>query len=230
MPGSFALLDVITPYVLGSAAIVQPLHELISALFVQDLETSFDDEGVVVSGMARFSANLTANPPRFTPPASISFGGTVNVDHRTARHDGAWWDFPDIAVQFWLTAPRASSPAVDTVTGGTGGVPTPQIANTAVAAVVAGLGQGVPNVGQPARDAPSTVFHLDLLVDAATLHLPFLTGAKLGPAGMLAEDPDHPEVKVALPKIKLSFEQTAGACYPEGEYDADDPILPSVVH
>jgi len=64
---------------------------------VQDLETSFDDEGVVVSGMARFSANLTANPPRFTPPASISFGGTVNVDHRTARHDGAWWDFPDIA-------------------------------------------------------------------------------------------------------------------------------------
>ena len=96
--------------------------------------------------------------------------------------------------------------------------------------IVAGLGQGVPNVGQPARDAPSTVFHLDLLVDAATLHLPFLTGAKLGPAGMLAEDPDHPEVKVALPKIKLSFEQTAGACYPEGEYDADDPILPSVVH
>jgi len=97
VPGSFALLDVITPYVLGSAAIAQPLHELISALFVQDLETSFDDEGVVVSGMARFSANLTANPPRFTPPASISFGGTVNVDHRTARHDGAWWDFPDIA-------------------------------------------------------------------------------------------------------------------------------------
>ena len=46
MPGSFALLDVITPYVLGSAAIAQPLHELISALFVQDLETSFDDEAV----------------------------------------------------------------------------------------------------------------------------------------------------------------------------------------
>ena len=149
---------------------------------------------------------------------------------RYARIARAWWDFPDIAIQFRLTSPRASSPAVDTVTGGTGGVPTPQIANTAVAAVVAGLGQGVPNVGQPARDAPSTVFHLDLLVDGATLHLPFLTGAKLGPAGMLAEDPDHPEVKVALPKIKLSFEQTAGACYPEGEYDADDPILPSVVH
>jgi len=208
--GSLALLDVVAPHVLGAAAIGEPLHELISALFVQDVETSFDDAGVVVSGMARFSADLTANPPRFTPPASISFGGTVNVNHRTARHDGAWWDFPDIGIQFRMTAPRASSPAVDAVTGGPGGVPAPQIGNGALAGLLAGLGQGVPTVGQPAQDAPSTVFHLDLLVDAATLHLPFLTGAKLGPDGMLAEDPANSEVKVTLPKIKLSFEQTAG--------------------
>ena len=210
MAGSLALLDVVAPHVLGAAAIGEPLHELISALFVQDVETSFDDAGVVVSGMARFSADLTANPPRFTPPASISFGGTVNVNHRTARHDGAWWDFPDIGIQFRMTAPRASSPAVDAVTGGPGGVPAPQIGNGALAGLLAGLGQGVPAVGQPAQDAPSTVFHLDLLVDAATLHLPFLTGAKLGPDGMLAEDPANSEVKVTLPKIKLSFEQTAG--------------------
>jgi hypothetical protein len=200
----------VTPYVLGGAAIGQPLHELLSALFVQDIETAFDDEGVVVEGMARFSADLTANPPRFTPPASISFSGTVNVDHRTARHDGAWWDFPDIAIRFRLSTPRASSPAVDAVIGGPGGAPAPQTNNAAVASTLVALGQGVPAVGQPARDAPTTVFHLDVLVDAATLHLPFLTGAQLGPDGMLAEDPDHPEVKVTLPKIKLSFEQTAG--------------------
>ncbi len=210
MAGSFALLDVIAPHVLGSAAIGQPLHELISALFVQDVETSFDDAGIVISGMARFSADLTANPPRFTPPASISFGGTVNVDHRTARHDGAWWDFPDVAIRFRLTAPRASSPAVDSLIGGPGGNPAPQIGNAGVAAALAGLGEGQPALSQPAQDAPSTVFHLDLLVDAATLHLPFLTGAKLGADGMLAEDPDHAEVTVTLPKIKLSLEQTAG--------------------
>ena len=142
MVGTLALLDVVTPHVLGGAAIGQPLHELLSALFIQDVETSFDDEGVVVAGMARFSADLSANPPRFTPPASISFGGTVNVDHRTARHDGAWWDFPDIAIRFRLSAPRASSPAVDAVTGGPGGTPAPQIGNAAVAGVLANLGQG----------------------------------------------------------------------------------------
>ena len=211
MAGSFALLDVIAPHVLGSAAIGQPLHELISALFVQDFETAFDDAGVVVSGMARFSADLTANPPRFTPPASISFGGMVNVDHRTARHAGAWWDFPDIAIRFRLTAPRASSPAVDSLIGGPGGSPVPQIGNAGVAIALASLGQGQPALGQPAQDAPSTVFHLDLLVDAATLHLPFLTGAKLGADGMLAVYPEHAEVTVSLPKIKFSFEQTAGS-------------------
>jgi large repetitive protein len=210
VPGSLALLDIVTPYVVGGAAIGEPLHELISALFVQDVETSFDDAGVVVSGMARFSADLTANPPRFTPPASISFGGTVNVDHRTARHEGAWWDFPDIAIRFRLSTPRASSPAVDTVTGGPGGTPAPRTSNTAASTVLPRLGQGVPAAGQPAQDAPSTVFHLDLLIDAATLHLPFLTGAKLDPNGMLEADPAHAEVTVTLPKIKLSFEQTAG--------------------
>ncbi|OCB55639.1 hypothetical protein A5722_16965 [Mycobacterium vulneris] len=210
MTGSLALIDIVAPHVFGAAAIGEPLHELISALFVQDMETCFDDSGVVVSGMARFSADLTANPPRFTPPASISFSGTVNVDHRTARHDGAWWDFPDVAIRFRLTTARASSPAVDTVIGGPGGTPAPRTTNNAAATVLTGLGQGVSPAGQPGQDAPSTVFHLDLLIDAATLHLPFLTPAMLGPDGMLSVDPSKTAVTVTLPKIKLSFEQTAG--------------------
>ncbi|MCU1449126.1 MAG: hypothetical protein JWP02_1296, partial [Acidimicrobiales bacterium] len=233
MAGNLALLDILTPHVLGGAAIGEPLHQLISALFVQDMEASFDDAGVVVSGMARFSADLKANPPKFTPPASISFGGTVNVDHRTARHEGAWWDFPDIAIRFRLSAPRASSPAVDAVTGGPGGSPAPQTTNAAASGVLPRLGQGVPAVGQPPQDAPSTVFHLDLLIDAATLHLPFLAGARLEPDGMLSADPTHPDVKVTLPKIKLSFEQTAGTATSDPQltisldswaaHDIDDP-------
>jgi large repetitive protein len=210
MVDSVALIDVVAPYAFGGAAIGEPLHTLISALFVQQLETCCDDSGVVISGVARFSADLTANPPRFTPPASISFDGTVDVNHSTARHEGAFWDFPDIAIQFRLSAPRASSPAADAVTGGPSGTPAPKTKNTAAASVLAGMGQGIPSIGQPAQDAPSTVFHLDLLVDAATLHLPFLTPAMLGADGMLAIDAAKKDVKVTLPKIKLSFEQTAG--------------------
>ena len=98
----------------------------------------------------------------------------------------------------------------NTVTGGPGGAPAPRTSNTAASTVLPRLGQGVPAAGQLAQDAPSTVFHLDLLIDAATLHLPFLTGAKLDLNGMLETDPAHAEVTVTLPKIKLSFEQTAG--------------------
>ncbi|ANP51088.1 hypothetical protein J2Z21_009671 [Streptomyces griseochromogenes] len=217
--GSLALIDIMAPYALGGAAIGEPLHELLSALFVQDVETAFDDGGVVVSGMARFSAELTGNPPRFTPPSSVSFGGKAAVDHRTVRRAGAWWDFPDIGIRFRLVAPRASSPAVDTLTGGPGGTPAPQIDDAALAGVLAGLGQGVPGPGAPGQDAPGTVFHLDLLLDAATLHLPFLTGAMLGPDGMLAEDPVHPEVTLTLPRIKLSLEQTAGTATTDPQLD-----------
>ena len=48
---TFALLDVVTPYVVGGAAIGEPLHELLSALFVTEVETSFDDNGVCIAGI-----------------------------------------------------------------------------------------------------------------------------------------------------------------------------------
>jgi hypothetical protein len=207
----FALLDVVTPYVLGGAAIGDPLHELLSALFVTDVETSFDDNGIVVSGMARFSADLTARPPRFTPPANISFAGTVTTDHDTTRQPGAFWDFPDIAIRFRLTAPRTSSPVADlVVNGGPSGSPAP-LGNAGVRNVLTGLGQGAPAAGAPAADAPETAFHLDLLIDAATLHLPFLAGATLDGNGILAPDANNPHVTLTLPKIKLSVQQTSGS-------------------
>ena len=211
---TFALLDVVSPYVMGGAAIGQPWHELLSALFVTEVETAFDDNAVSISGIARFSADVTSNQPLFTytPPASISFAGSgaLDVDHRTARTDGAFWDFPDIAITFRLSAPRISSPTADlVVSGGPGGTPAP-LANAGVRNVLAGLGQGLPVPGQPAADAPDTLFYLDLLIDAATLHLPFLTGALLRPDGMLEADPANAEVTVTLPKIKLSLQQTGG--------------------
>src|ERR1700694_1793066 len=122
--GTLALVDILTPYGFGGASFGEPLHEFLSAIFVQDVVTTFDDGGIVVSGTARFSADDNIRRPKFTPPASIDFHGSVTVDHRTTRHDGAFWDFPDIAMPFRLTAPRVSSPVADlVVSGGPGNNP-----------------------------------------------------------------------------------------------------------
>lgn len=208
---TFALLDVVTPYVVGGAAIGEPLHELLSALFVTEVETSFDDNGVCIAGIARFSADVGNLIPTYTPPATITWNPNATVDHNTQRTAGAYWDFPDIAITFRLTAPRASSPVADlVVSGGPGGAPAP-LNSVALTTLLAGLGQGQPLPGQLAADSVDTLFHLDLLIDAATLHLPFLTGALLQADGMLAADPANSEVTLTLPKIKLSLEQNAGS-------------------
>ncbi|WP_412066278.1 cadherin-like beta sandwich domain-containing protein [Rhizobium sp. SYY.PMSO] len=199
---SFALLDVVSPYVMGGAAIGEPWHELLSALFVTEIETAFDDNGICISGIARFSADLDNFTPRYVPPATITWAPNATVNHTTQRTAGAYWELPDIAITFRLTAPRTSSPVADQIL--------PGLNNAAVGTLLGNFGRGMPPPGQPAADAPGTVFHLDLLLDAATLHLPFLTGALLQPDGVLAVDPTNPEVTVTLPKIKLSFDQTAG--------------------
>ncbi|MEU6076034.1 hypothetical protein [Micromonospora sp. NPDC047074] len=223
---TFSLIDIVSPYVLGGAAIGEPFHELLTVLFVTEVETAFDDNGVVISGIARFSADVATNPPVYTPPASITWQGALAVDHDTVRSPGAYWDFADIAITFRLSVPRQSSPAADAVLAG-------GLGNAGVQNLLTGLGQGQPAPGVPAADAPGTVFHLDLLLDAATLHLPFLTGARLLPDGRLAPDPVTPEVTVTLPKIKLSFAQTAGGPATDPQFtigldswaahDIDDP-------
>jgi hypothetical protein len=227
---TLALLDIVSPYVMGGAAIGEPWHELLTFLFIERVETAFDDTGVLITGVARFSAEAEDLLPIYTPPASISWNPSAKVDHRTERHEGAWWDFPDIAIRFRLSVPRASSPVADlVVSGGPGGVP-PPLNNAAVAAALAALGQGV-------GDAPGTVFRLELLLDAATLHLPFLRGAKLRADGMLEEDPFNADVKVTFPKLKFTLTHTAGAVVggavtdPQmtlaldsfGAHDIDDP-------
>lgn len=82
---TFSVIDLVTPYVLGGEAIGEPFYELLSVLFVIEVETAFDDNGTVVSGVARFSAEVAANPPVYTPPASISWQDSFAVDHDTAR-------------------------------------------------------------------------------------------------------------------------------------------------
>ncbi|WP_428411628.1 hypothetical protein [Pararhizobium sp.] len=210
---TFALLDVVSPYVLGGAAIGEPWHELLSALFVHEIETAFDDNGVCITGIARFSADLNNFTPRYVPPATITWAPNASINHTTQRTAGAYWEISDIAITFRLTAPRVSSPVADQVL--------PGLNNTAVSTLLTDLGLGQPPAGQAAADAPDTVFQLDLLLDAATLHLPFLTAALLQPDGVLVVDPADPDVKVTLPKIKLSFNQTAGTV----GAGAADPVM-----
>ncbi|MFC7641732.1 hypothetical protein ACFQX6_12605 [Streptosporangium lutulentum] len=120
---------------LGGAAIGEPFHELLSVLFVTEVESAFDDNGVVVSGIARFSAEVAANPPVYTPPATISWQGALAVDHNTVRTPGAYWDFADIAITFRLSIPRQSSPAADAVLAS--GLGDPGVQN-----LLSSLGQG----------------------------------------------------------------------------------------
>lgn len=194
-----ALIDLLTPYVLEGAAMSGLVHELLSVLWVQRLDTALDDDGVVVSGVARFTPEAQINPPIFTPPASISMSGTASVEHREDRGPGAYWDFPDIDIRFRLTVPRTSSPVIDAA-----------LPAVPIGPLLTGWGTGTAARG----DAPGTSFTLDLLFDVATLHLPFLRAARLKPDGMLEADPASPPVKLRLPKIKISVTQTAGAVTP----------------
>jgi hypothetical protein len=199
---TLSLVDLLSPYALGGAAIGQPLHELLSILFVQTVETAFDDTSVTVSGMARFSAD--ANTPTFTPPFNFNFAGAVN--HNTTRTPGAWWDFPDIAMPFRLTAQRAASPVADLVVKGGGG--SPPLNNANVASVLTSLEAATTQ--RPGNEGPGTVVRLELLLEAISLHLPFLRPAKLQPDGTLAEDTSSADVIVTFPKLKFGFQQTPG--------------------
>lgn len=72
---SFALPDVVTPCVLGGAAIGEPFHELRTVLFVTEVETAFGDDGVVITGAApRNSTSIDAaavagDTARAAPPS-----------------------------------------------------------------------------------------------------------------------------------------------------------------
>jgi hypothetical protein len=200
---NFAVLDLIAPHIF-TGAIAGSLHEFFTILFVTNANTAFDDNGVVITGVAHFGLAADSGLPQFVPPFGFTWAGKVSVDHRTARHDGAWWDLPDVNIQIRLTIPRVSSPVADlVVSGGPGGAPAP-LGNAAVANLLASLGQGN-------GDAPNTAFRLELLLEAASLHLPFLRPAKLNPDGTLSPDASFPDVKVTFPKIKFTITQTNGA-------------------
>jgi hypothetical protein len=109
----------------------------------------------------------------------------------------ATFEWHDVAIRFRLTSARLPAASV---------VPA-LFSDAAVANVVEALG---PATAATRSDFPSTQFRLDLLFDLVSVTLPNWTGAKVDGA-FLVVDPDHPEVKLKLPRVVLRITQDSAA-------------------
>ena len=180
MPTNLALIDLISPYVLRSQDIGK-WRPILAVMFVDHYETADDDSGVVIEGVARFSADSL---PFFDPKNAI-LGGTklgdppptsppptepVHPKDDPTRRD-PWIDMQDAHIDFRLVAPRQAS---QIVAGGLTGV-TATGAFAPTAAVLTAL--DTTPTDAPPSDYPSTAFTLDMLLTTVVLRMPFLQSA-----------------------------------------------------
>lgn len=158
-------------------------HTVVSFLRISELESAWDDSGVVYSGKAVFTGDGSASPvPRHSTPS------------------GAFFEWKDINIQFRLTVPRSGAsdikgridPAANLAGSGSALDQLRQVLND--------LG-AVP--GQNS-DYPGFRLRLELLVSLATFHLPkdaFFPARLSAADGWLERDPDFPDVQFHLPKL-----------------------------
>ncbi len=149
-------------------------------LHVDEYDTAWDDDGVVIWGDARIDSDNPQSPV-FSPSAG---GGAQSGD--VGR-----FEWHNIVVHFRLTAARRAAGAL--TVSGAGDLPT----------LLNSLG---PTSGTAASDFPSTQFRLELMFEVVTVQIDRLIGAKLS-GWVLVPDPDHPVVKLILPRILLRMTQ-----------------------
>jgi len=200
MPYDLALLDLITPYVLQGDTFGQ-WHAALSVIYVSDYAVTADDLGIVIRGVARFSGDVSP----YIDPTTMTFGvNAENTEGHPASDPGRrdpWIDVRDAEIDFELSAPREVSQKVASAVAAIGG----SGSFASAAAVLAAYDANTAD--PPPSDYPSTDFTLDLLLTTIVLRPPFLRGAKLDPSGILTEDPQHAQVKITLPKIKVRLTQ-----------------------
>ncbi|MEQ1567607.1 MAG: hypothetical protein ABMA64_18335, partial [Myxococcota bacterium] len=178
-----SLLDPVGPYFFGGADLGPAVHGVVSRLFVETLQTAWDETGVVLAGVARIAE---AGGSRFS-------------------FLGAEWDFHDAGVTFRLTVPRLP----------TGVLPAAEVEDPSLLALLNAWGA---DSGTAPSDWPGTQFRLELMLELVTLTFPDLVGGKLDPVKKrIVADPDHPEVKLHLPRITLVV--TQGSEGPDTPFD-----------
>ena len=179
--GRLSLVDVVRPYVVAAATVPPEFRQVLELLHVDEYDTAVDEDAVVFWGVARIDDSSTGLPA--LPTSRV--GGAVTFEAH------------DLAVRFRLTAARRPAAAVTPA----------QFADPTVAAAVTAMGADTPNTRS---DFPGTQFRLDLMFELVTATLHRFVGAKVAGAFLVA-DPDHPVVKLQLPRITLRLVQDSAA-------------------
>ena len=180
-----ALIDVVRPYFFIGPDLGPGVHSVLELLHVDDYDTAWDDDSVVIWGDARIDSDNPQSPV-FSPFA----GGGAQAAGGVGR-----FEWHNIVVHFRLTAARRAAGAL-TVSGASD-----------LKTVVDLLG---PALGTAASDFPSTQFRLELLFEVVTVTIEKLIGAKLE-GWVLVPDPDHRVVKLILPRVLLRLTQDSAA-------------------
>lgn len=180
------LIDVLRPYFFTGIDLGAGVQSVLELLHVDEYDTAWDDDGVVIWGNARIDSD-NPNSPVFSP--SAGGGAKVNDEKPT-------FDFHNlVVVRFRLSAARRAAGAL-TISG-----------TSDLNTVLNSLG---PTSGTAASDFPSTEFRLELLFELLTVNLPKLIGAKLS-GWVLVPDPANPVVRLKLPQVLLRLTQDSAA-------------------
>ena len=186
--GELSLLDVARPYFFVGMDLGPGVHDVLELLHVDAHDVAWDDEGVVITGVARIDSSDPFSP-LFSPFAG---GNKPDPDAKTPV-----WTFHDISIGFRLTAARQPGAALDATT----------LTDPALRTAIAVLGSATPATRS---DAPGTQFRLDLLFQLVSVTIPKLKGGKLA-GTLLVPDPANPTVRLDLPRILLVLTQDSAA-------------------
>jgi len=165
----------------------EQIHNIVAFLRVAELQSAWDESGVVHWGKATYKGDATVSPvPMQKQPT------------------GELFEWGGVNVAFRLTIPRVGAPDLKTVIdkaasiGGTSG----PLGN--LQAAVNRFGAVPPAPGAPS-DYPGFAFRLDLLLSSIIVHLPKtqFAPARIGADGWLEPDPSLPDVQLRLPKVAV---------------------------
>lgn len=195
------LFDVLSPYFFAGVDLGPGVHRILGLLHVDEIDAAWDDDAVVLSGVARIDSD---DPDSFFF-SPLAGGGAPNVSGGALYSDDTGlWEWHDLSVRFRLTVARQATQVL----------PPADVTDASLRALLESFGATGAGVRS---DYPGTQFRLELLLALVTVALPGFRGAKLQANGMLAPDEERPQVKIKLPRILLVVEQ--GSEGPDTPFD-----------
>jgi hypothetical protein len=185
-----ALIDILRPYFFIGVDLGPGVQQALSSLHVDEYDTAWDDDAVVISGIARMDSDNPSSP-FFSPQAAGSSASSPS----STLYGRLEWEWHDVAVRFRLTAARQPAAALDL-----------DDINPVTSIVLASLGSAT---GTASTDYPNTQFRLELMFELVSVIFPWLTGARLE-GSLLVPDPENPDVRISLPRVLLILSQDSG--------------------